>query len=174
MNQHIDFQSKLRKISDFPRPGVIFYDITPLLEDPGMFRKAIDGVTGFFKDQKIDKVVGIDARGFLLASPAAYLLQAGLVIVRKKGKLPYEIIREYHELEYGRASLEVHTDSIRKGENVVIIDDVLATGGTLGAAVKLVEKLEGNIVGIGFLLEIAEFGGRKKFPGHNIQSLIII
>lgn len=173
MDPNIDFKSKLREIPDFPTPGVTFYDITPLLEEADTFRRVIDAIAGFFKDQRVDKVVGIDARGFLIASPVAYILGAGLVIVRKRGKLPHQIVREYHELEYGRASLEIHTDAIKKGERIVIIDDVLATGGTAGAAIRLVEKLGGNIVGLGFLLEIKKFDTRKKFSGQNIRSLIV-
>ena len=145
-------------------PGVNFKDITPLLEDKNAFQEAIDGLVGFFRDEKVDKVVGIDARGFLLASAVAYLLGAGMVIVRKKGKLPYEKILREHDLEYGRGSLEMHTDSIKKGERILIVDDVLATGGT-------VEELGGKIIGLGFLLEIP-LGGREKLKNYNIKSLI--
>ncbi|KKT30011.1 MAG: Adenine phosphoribosyltransferase [Candidatus Azambacteria bacterium GW2011_GWC2_45_7b] len=152
-------------------PGVNFKDITPLLEDKNAFQEAIDGLVGFFRDEKVDKVVGIDARGFLLASAVAYLLGAGMVIVRKKGKLPYEKILREHDLEYGRGSLEMHTDSIKKGERILIVDDVLATGGTVEAAVKLTEELGGKIIGLGFLLEIP-LGGREKLKNYNIKSLI--
>src|SRR3989304_3529147 len=147
-------KQKIREILDFPTPGIKFKDIPPLLEDPESFKEAIDGLVDFFRDEKVDKVVGIDARGFLLASAVAYLLGAGMVIVRKKGKLPYEKILREHDLEYGRGSLEMHTDSIKKGERILIVDDVLATGGTVEAAVKLTEELGGKIIGLGFLLEI--------------------
>ncbi len=175
-------KAKIREIENFPTPGINFKDITPLLEDKDAFREAIDGLVGFFsakggsayggKDLKIDKVVGVDARGFLLASAVAYLLNAGMVIVRKKGKLPSEKILREHDLEYGRGSLEMHVDSIKPGEKILIIDDVLATGGTVEAAVKLTEELGGQVIGLGFLLEIP-FGGREKLKGYNIKSLIV-
>lgn len=164
-------KEKIREIKDFPTPGVNFKDITPLLEDKDAFREAIDGIVGYFKNLKIDKVVGIDARGFLLASAVAYLLGAGMVIVRKKGKLPSEKILREHDLEYGRGSLEMHVDSIREGENILIIDDVLATGGTVEAAVRLTEELGGKIVGLGFLLEIP-LGGRERLKNYKIESLM--
>lgn len=159
---------------DFPTIGVNFKDITPLLEDKKAFHHAIAGLTKFFKNEKVDKVVGIDARGFLLASAVAYLLNAGMVIVRKKGKLPYDKIVQTHDLEYGHGSLEIHTDSINPGEKIAIIDDVLATGGTAEAAVKLVNKLQGEIVGLGFLIEIAAMKGRERFPGKKIYSLLTL
>ena len=165
--------SKLREIPDFPTPGVMFYDITPVLQDAGLFSDSIDAMADAFRAEHVQKVVGIDARGFLLAGPVAYLLKSGLAIVRKKGKLPSEIIREHHELEYGRSSLEMHTDAIQKGERVVIVDDVLATGGTARAALRLVENLGGVVVGLGFLLELEKFDGRKKLAGgHTIFSLL--
>ncbi|KKU20537.1 adenine phosphoribosyltransferase [Candidatus Azambacteria bacterium RIFCSPHIGHO2_01_46_10] len=166
-------KQKIREILDFPTPGIKFKDITPLLEDPESFKEAIDGLVDFFRDIKIDKVVGIDARGFLLASAVAYLLNAGMVIVRKKGKLPHQTIVREHDLEYGRGTLEIHVDAIKKGERVLVIDDVLATGGTADAAVKLVEHLGGDVVGLGFLLELSYFPGREKLKNYNINSLII-
>lgn len=164
-------KEKIREILDFPTPGIHFKDITPLLEDKAAFREAIMGLVNFFKDEKVDKVVGIDARGFLLASAIAYVLEAGLVIVRKSGKLPWEKIVREHDLEYGKATLELHVDSIKKGEKALVIDDVLATGGTANAAVQLVEELGGEIVGIGFLLEIP-LGGREKLKKYDVQALI--
>lgn len=166
-------KEKIREILDFPTPGIKFKDITPLLEDPESFREAIDGLVDFFRETKIDKVVGIDARGFLLASAVAYLLNAGMVIVRKKGKLPHQTVVREHDLEYGRGTLEIHVDAIKKGERVLVIDDVLATGGTADAAVKLVEHLGGDVVGLGFLLELSYFPGREKLKNYNINSLII-
>ncbi|HAM95875.1 MAG: Adenine phosphoribosyltransferase [Candidatus Azambacteria bacterium GW2011_GWB2_46_37] len=166
-------KQKIREILDFPTPGIKFKDITPLLEDPESFKEAIDGLVDFFRDIKINKVVGIDARGFLLASAVAYLLNAGMVIVRKKGKLPHQTIVREHDLEYGRGTLEIHVDAIKKGERVLVIDDVLATGGTADAAVKLVEHLGGDVVGLGFLLELSYFPGREKLKNYNINSLII-
>lgn len=166
-------KEKIREILDFPTPGIKFKDITPLLEDAEAFKEAIDGLVDFFREIKIDKVVGIDARGFLLASAVAYLLNAGMVIVRKKGKLPHQTVVREHDLEYGRGTLEIHVDAIKKGERVLVIDDVLATGGTADAAVKLVEHLGGDVVGLGFLLELSYFPGREKLKNYNISSLII-
>jgi len=167
-------KARLREVPDFPTSGVMFYDITPVLQDAELFAKLVEALADAFRGEHAQKVVGIDARGFLLAAPVAYLLNVGLAIVRKKGKLPSEIIREHHELEYGRSSLEMHTDAIRAGERVVIIDDVFATGGTAHAAVRLVESLGGTVVGLGFLLELKKFNGRKKFSGaYTIFSLLI-
>ena len=172
MDRFLRARRKIRNVKHFPIKGITFKDITPLLEDAEIFRSLIDGLAGHFKGAKIDKVVGIDARGFLLASAVAYLLCAGMVIVRKKGKLPYKTIMREHDLEYGKSSLEIHVDAIKKGERILIIDDVLATGGTAGAAVKLVNALHGKIVGLGFLLEITKLGGRKKLRRYRIESLL--
>jgi len=171
MDSHSNLKAKIRDIQNFPTPGIHFKDITPLLEDRAAFAEAIDGLSGLYKDMKIDKVVGIDARGFLLASAVGYVLKAGIVIVRKKGKLPWEKILREHDLEYGKGSLEIHIDSIKKGERILVIDDVLATGGTAEAAIKLSEELGGNIVGAGFLLELP-MGGREKLKKYRIESLI--
>lgn len=171
MNRYPHLKAKIREIENFPTPGIQFKDITPLLEDKDAFREAIDGLAGFFKKEKIDKVVGIDARGFLLASAVAYVRHAGMVIVRKKGKLPWNKILREHDLEYGSGSLEIHTDAIKKGEHILIVDDVLATGGTAEAAIKLAEHLGGHIVGAAFLLELP-LGGRKKLSSYKIESLI--
>ena len=173
MDRFSHARRKIRDVKHFPIKGITFKDITPLLEDAEIFRSLIEGLAGHFKDKRVDKVVGIDARGFLLASAVAYLLRAGMVIVRKKGKLPYKTIMREHELEYGQGSLEIHVDAIKKGERILIIDDVLATGGTAGAAVKLVKALGGKIVGIGFLLELSKFRGRKKLGRYSIESLIV-
>lgn len=167
------YKNKIREIENFPIPGVNFRDITPLLEDPKALRDIIDGLAEFFKNKKVDKVLGIDARGFLLSSPVAYLLNAGLAIMRKPGKLPHKTIIQEFDLEYGRTSMEMHTDSIKKGERVAVIDDVLATGGTAGAAVHLVNQLGGEVVGLGFLLEIKSFGGREKLSNYPVHSLIV-
>ncbi len=172
MKDYSYLKSKIREVSDFPMPGVNFKDITPLLGDAKAFRDVVDGLVDAFKGERLDRVVGIDARGFLLAAPVAYLLNIGFVMVRKKGKLPYDILREYHELEYGKAAMEIHTDSIAKGERVAIIDDVLATGGTALAAIRLVESLKAEVVGLGFLVEIAGFPGRERLKNYSIHSLI--
>lgn len=167
------YKEKIREVKDFPIPGVSFKDITPLLADGPAFKELIDGLAAFFKDKKVVKVVGIDARGFLLASAVAYLIGAGLVIVRKKGKLPHKTIVTEHDLEYGQGVMEIHVDAIEKGERVVIIDDVLATGGTAEAAVKLVKQLGGEVVGLGFLSELTYFDGRERLKDYDIHSLII-
>ena len=167
-----DLRSKIREILDFPTPGINFKDITPLLEDKKAFRASIDKLADCFKHSRVAKVVGIDARGFLVAAPIAYVLAAGMVIVRKKGKLPYETILREHELEYGKSSLEIHTDAIQPGERILVIDDVLATGGTAEAAVKLVEELKGVIVGIGVLIELASLGGREKLKQYTVHSVL--
>lgn len=165
-------RAKIREIENFPIDGINFKDITPLLEDRTSLREAIDTLAGRFKGERVDKVVGIDARGFILAAPVAYVLNAGLVIVRKRGKLPWEKIIQEHDLEYGKGALEIHVDAIKEGERVLVIDDVLATGGTVEAAVGLVEDLKGEVVGLGFLLEIP-LGGRERLSKYKIGSLII-
>lgn len=171
MHENTHLKDKIREIENFPTPGINFKDITPLLENPASFKEAIDGLADAFRPEKVDKVVGIDARGFLLASAVAYLLGAGMVIIRKKGKLPYEKILREHDLEYGKGSLEMHVDSVKKDENVLVIDDVLATGGTAEAAVKLVEEVGGKIIGLGFLLEIP-LGGKERLSKYEVKSLI--
>lgn len=168
----IDLKSKIREIPDFPKKGVSFKDITPVLEDPKYFKQIIDLFAKEFKNKGIQKIVAIDARGFLLASALAYKLGAGIVIARKKGKLPYKTITCDYDLEYGKETLEIHNDSIKKGEKVLIIDDVLATGGTAGAAAKLVGLLKGNVLGIGFLIELTFLSGREKLKKYNVFSLI--
>lgn len=171
MSRYPHLKEKIREIQNFPTPGIQFKDITPLLEDKAAFREAIEGIASLFKNEKVDKVVGIDARGFLLASAVAYLLEAGMVIVRKKGKLPWEKILREHSLEYGTGSLEMHTDSIKKGERILVVDDVLATGGTAEAAIMLSEDLGGEIVGAAFLLELP-LGGKEKLSQYRLESII--
>jgi len=167
-----NLKEKIREIPDWPQKGVNFKDITPLLEDAESFKFAIDKLADFFRDKKVEKVVGIDARGFLLASAVAYKLGAGIAIVRKKGKLPYEtIIREY-ELEYGSNTIEMHKDAIKPKEKTIIIDDVLATGGTAQATAHLVESLGGEIVGLGFLIDLTFLKGKEKLSKYDIYSLI--
>jgi len=167
-----DLKLKIRNIPDFPQKGIIFRDIAPLLEDKKAFRQAIDSLVEKFKDKKIDKVVGVDARGFILAGVLADRLEAGMVMVRKKGKLPYETERVEFDLEYGKATLEIHKDSIKKGEKILLVDDVLATGGTMEATAKLVKKLGGKIVGIAFLIILDYLPGRKRLKNYPLYSLI--
>lgn len=161
----------IRAIADYPEPGVTFRDITPLLGDAAAFGRAVDDLVTRFHDVDVDRVVGVESRGFILAAPVAYRLRAGFVPVRKPGKLPWAVAREEYELEYGRDKLEVHRDAIHPDENILIVDDVLATGGTAAATGKLVQTLGGNIVGYGFLLEIEGLGGRARFDGERVESL---
>ena len=161
----------IRAIADYPEAGVTFRDITPLLGDAAAFGRAVDDLVTRFHDVEVDRVVGVESRGFILAAPVAYRLRAGFVPVRKPGKLPWAVAREEYDLEYGRDKLEVHRDAIHPDENILIVDDVLATGGTAAATGRLVETLGGNIVGFGFLLEIEELCGRSRFDGRRVESL---
>src|SRR6476469_6387797 len=161
----------LRDIPDYPRPGVTFRDITPLLADPVGFRRCIDDLADRFADTEVDCVVGVESRGFILAAPIAYRLGASFVPVRKAGKLPWAVVREEYQLEYGHDKLEVHRDAIHPDERVLVVDDVLATGGTAAATARLVESLYGIVVGIGLLIEIAGLGGRAAFTGRRLEVL---
>jgi len=165
-------KSKIREIPDWPQKGVNFKDITPVLEDAAHFRFIVDRLAEFFADKEVKKVVGIDARGFLLASAVAYKLGAGVAIVRKKGKLPHETIAREYELEYGSNIIEIHKDAVSLKEKVIIIDDVLATGGTAKATADLIETLDGDIIGFGFLIDLTFLKGKEKLSGYNIHSLI--
>jgi adenine phosphoribosyltransferase len=162
----------IRDIPDFPKKGIIFKDITTLLKEPKAFKEVHDLIVERYKDKKIDKVIGIESRGFIFGSVVAYLLGCGFVPARKPGKLPYKTIREDYELEYGSNTLELHVDAVEEGENILIIDDLLATGGTALATAKLVEKLKGNIVGIEFLIELEFLKGIDKLKGYNVNSFI--
>lgn len=167
---------KIREIIDWPKPGVNFKDITPLLEDKNLFSEIIDELARPYLKQKPDKIVGIDARGFLLASAMAYKLKTGIAIIRKQGKLPSKTISKKYALEYGSNTIEMHEDSIKPGEKIVIVDDVLATGGTMAAAIDMVKELKGKIMGIDFLIELNYLPGRKKLKnlsaGVKIRSLV--
>jgi adenine phosphoribosyltransferase len=167
-----ELKNKIREISNWPRSGINFKDITPLLEDKKLFSEVIDLLCKPYLNKNIDKIVSIDARGFLLASAMAYKLKTGLVIIRKKGKLPSKTISKKYDLEYGSNTVEMHADSILPGEKILLIDDVLATGGTITAAIKMVEKLKGVIIGIEFLIELSYLKGRKNLKGQKIKSLI--
>jgi adenine phosphoribosyltransferase len=151
---------------------VIFRDITPVLENKRLFQFLIDNLGKFYQNKKIDKIVGIDARGFILASALAYKLKTGLAIVRKKGKLPYKTIKKKYTLEYATETLEIHSDAINSGENVLLVDDLLATGGTMKATTDIVKKLGGKIIGILFFIELEDLKGRKKLKGYPVKSLI--
>ena len=162
----------VRDIADYPKPGVIFKDITPLLQDPAAFSSAVDAIVVSFGRGTIDKVVGIEARGFIVAAPVAYHFGAGFVPLRKPGKLPYDTLEEDYELEYGSETLEVHSDAFEPGERVLIVDDVLATGGTAAAACTLVERSGAKVAGLGFVIELAFLGGAKRLEGHDFISLL--
>jgi adenine phosphoribosyltransferase len=162
----------IRDIPDFPQPGIVFKDITPLLADDDAFSSVIDLIVVRYGRGNIDKVVGIEARGFILASPVAYHFGAGFVPVRKEGKLPWETEREEYALEYGTAVLEIHKDAIGSGDRVLIVDDVLATGGTAKATAKLVERLGGKVIGIACLIELTFLKGRDNLAGYDFFSLI--
>ena len=167
-----DFSRFIREIPDFPKPGVSFKDITPLLGNPTAFHKAIDEFALRYKLAAIDAVVGIDARGFIFGSALAYRLGTAFVPIRKSGKLPFDKYEVTYDLEYGSDTVAIHRDAFSKDSRVLICDDLLATGGTLAASIKLVEKLEGHIVGIATLVELTELNGREKIPNYDIFSLI--
>jgi adenine phosphoribosyltransferase len=162
----------IRDVPDWPSPGVVFKDITPLLAEPDAFAYVIDNLAEPFADRHIEKVIGVEARGFVLAAPLARRFGAGFVPVRKPGKLPWEIERQEYELEYGTNLLEIHRDAVAPGERVLVCDDVLATGGTAAATVRLAERLGGRVVGLSFLLELGFLGGRGKLEGYELHTLL--
>jgi adenine phosphoribosyltransferase len=162
----------IREVPDFPKPGINFYDITTLLKDPAGFKGVIDGLAKRYRSTPVDLVLGIEARGFIIAPAVAYALGYGFIPVRKEKKLPAERERIEYALEYGTDVLEIHKDAIKPGQNVLIIDDVLATGGTASAVARLVEKLHGKVSGLGFILELDFLKGREKLPGYDVFSLI--
>lgn len=168
----MDLKSKIREIPDWPIKGVNFKDISPIIEDPVSFRYIIDKLLKPYREKKIDKVVGIDARGFLLCSTMAYELKAGCVMIRKKGKLPWKTISKKFALEYGTNTIEMHQDSIKSGERVIIVDDLLATGGTMAATVHLVEKQGGKIIGISFIIDLVFLNGKDKFKKYPVYTLV--
>lgn len=168
----MNLKKKIREIQDWPIRGVNFKDITTLLQDRKVFKYVIDEMVESYKASKIDKIVAIDARGFLLASPIAYKLGCGVSLVRKKGKLPYKTIEEKYTKEYGPDLLTIHEDTIKKGDRVLIIDDLLATGGTMEATVKLVERLGGIIIGISFIINLPFLKGSKKLKKYKLNWLI--
>jgi adenine phosphoribosyltransferase len=173
MNENIELlRSLIREVPDFPQPGIVFKDITPLLADEAGFSTAIDMIVVHYGRGNVDKVVGIEARGFILASPVAYHFGAGFVPVRKSGKLPYETESEDYTLEYGTETLEIHADAFTPGERVLIVDDVLATGGTARATARLVERLGAKVLGIACLIELGFLNGRKQLEGYDFFSLL--
>ena len=170
--QMIDLRSFIRDVSDFPKQGIVFKDITPLLLHPGALTQAISAMAEAWTATGITKVVAIESRGFLFGGPVAVRLGAGLVPVRKPGKLPWAVVREEYALEYGFDKLEIHRDAIHPGERILIIDDVLATGGTAAATARLVETLGGVIAGLGFVIELDALGGRKHLGERPVKALL--
>jgi adenine phosphoribosyltransferase len=165
-------KGRIRDVADFPTPGILFRDLTPLLGDAEALRFAVDTLADTFASRRVDKVVGIEARGFIVAAPVAYRLGAGLVPVRKRGKLPWRIEAEEYVLEYGVDRLEIHADAVAPGDSVLIVDDVIATGGTARATARLVERLGGTVAGLGFLVELTFLAGREKLEGFDVVSLV--
>lgn len=162
----------IREVPDFPKPGILFYDITTLLKDPRGLKAVIDTIAANYRDRKIDTVIGVEARGFIFAPALAYHLGAGFVPVRKPKKLPWEVERCSYELEYGSDTLEIHRDAVSGGQNVLIADDLLATGGTARATAQLVEKLGGTVAGLAFVVELEFLPGRERLDGYDVFSLL--
>jgi adenine phosphoribosyltransferase len=168
-----DIERAIRNIPDFPQPGIQFKDITPVLADPRLFAGAIDLLTAGFQPGAVDAVVGIDARGFIFAAAVAYKLGAGFVPVRKKGKLPYQTYEQSYDLEYGANTIAIHTDALKPGARVLLVDDLLATGGTAGAAAHLVERVGARILELTFVIELSFLNGRDRLKQHPVRSLVV-
>ena len=170
--ESIQLEDWIRDIPDFPQRGYLFKDITPLLQNPAAFHASLDRLAAHYAGAGIEMVVGVESRGFIFGAPLAYLLNCGFVPVRKFGKLPHQTVTVEYSLEYGTNVVEMHTDAIRPGQRVLIVDDLLATGGTVSAAMELVEKLGGHIAGIAFLVELTFLKGREQLGGHDVFALI--
>lgn len=171
-SDHSGLRRLVRDVADFPEPGVVFRDITPLLGDADALEEAVDALVAQFADTEVDRVVGVESRGFIFGAAVALRLGAGFVPVRKPGKLPWAVVREEYQLEYGADKLEIHRDAIHPGERILIVDDVLATGGTARATARLVETLGGEIAGLGFLIELDDLGGRSRLGERPVGSLL--
>ena len=167
-----DIKGLIRSISDFPKPGIVFRDITTILKDHGGLEACVDQIVEHFAGRGIEMVVGVEARGFIFGPAVALKLGAGFAPVRKPGKLPAETIKESYELEYGTDEIEIHKDAVQPGQKVLLIDDLLATGGTMAACARLVESLDGQIEGIAFVIELSFLSGREKLPGYEVLSLV--
>lgn len=168
----MELRDYIRNIQDYPKKGILFRDITTLLKDKDAFKLAIDEMAKQVENKKIDLIVGAESRGFLIGSALAYKMNCGFIPVRKKGKLPYKTISEEYALEYGTDTLYMHEDAVKKGDNVLVVDDLIATGGTALAMIKMVEKLGGNVIGSSFLIELEELNGRKEIEKYPINVLI--
>ncbi|HAK56284.1 MAG: adenine phosphoribosyltransferase [Vicinamibacterales bacterium] len=168
----MDLKTKIRHVPDFPKPGILFYDVTTLFRDPGGFQQALDDLTAPYDADAVDVVVGIESRGFILGAAVADRLNAGFVVVRKPGKLPADTIQVSYDLEYGSDVLEMHADAIESGQRVLIVDDLLATGGTARATIDLVKQTGGEVLGMAFLIELAELNGRKKLGGEQVRVVL--
>ncbi len=169
----MNLKDYIRDIPDFPRPGILFRDITPLLKAPEALLHVVDEFSRRYSGGDVDTVIGIESRGFLFAAPLALRLQRSMVPVRKGGKLPFETVSVKHALEYGESVVEVHTDAIEPGQRVLVVDDVLATGGTMAAAARLVEMAGGQVLGLAVVIELADLGGRDRLRGYDVQSLVV-
>ncbi len=170
--QRIDLEKHIRSIPDWPKKGILFRDITPLLADPEAFSTTVDALCASFDNTGVDYVAAVEARGFIFGAVVAQRLGVGFVPIRKKGKLPFKTESVTYELEYGTDTLEVHSDAVSKGAKVLMVDDLLATGGTMAAACKLIEKIGGKVLGIAFLIELSELAGREKLPGYKVNTII--
>src|SRR5918994_759269 len=168
----MDLKSQIRNVPDFPKTGILFYDITTLLRDPQGFKMTIDMLSTPYERQGIDAVVGIESRGFILGAAVAERIGAGFIPIRKPGKLPAKAIKEIYDLEYGKDALEIHEDAVAKGQRILIVDDVLATGGTAAAAAQLVKKVGGELHGLGFLIELLFLDGKQKIAAENVYSVL--
>jgi adenine phosphoribosyltransferase len=167
-----DLKEMIRTVPDFPKPGINFFDITTLLQNPRGLRMTIDRFAWLFAGERVDKIVGIESRGFLFGPSLAYSLNAGFVPVRKPGKLPSTVVGESYDLEYGQDRLEMHRDGVAPGERVLVVDDVIATGGTAHATARLVESVGGVVAGLGFIIELGFLNGRERLAGHRVESLL--
>ncbi|MGH2500176.1 MAG: adenine phosphoribosyltransferase [Candidatus Limnocylindria bacterium] len=167
-----DLATLIRDVPDFPKPGILFKDITTLLKDGDAFRSAIDGLLARVRDRGVDVVVGMESRGFIFGAPVAYALGVGFAPVRKLGKLPSDVVSVEYDLEYGSATLEMHRDAFAPGSRVLVVDDLLATGGTVAGTIDLVKQLQGRIVGLAFLIELRSLRGRERLAGHDIITLV--
>jgi adenine phosphoribosyltransferase len=168
----MDLKQHIRHVPDFPKAGILFYDITTLLKDPRGFRATVDLLATPYEGQGIDVVVGIESRGFILGAAVAQRIDAGFIPIRKPGKLPSKALKEVYDLEYGKDALEIHTDAVERGQRVLIVDDVLATGGTAAAATQLVKKLGGQLHGLAFLIELLGLNGKAKLAGESVYSVL--